>query len=147
MVGVVLDDRRANGAGRGWIAARFPVEKRRFWETAIESAVQKWNLLSIDAPNGTLDPIIVAEDDGARAVLLVLHPGQSLGDHQVRENAWVSVVEGSVRVSADGESTEVGPGGLLRFEPAERHSLSTESGARILLILTPWPAEGHFPAP
>ena len=33
----------------------------------------------------------------------------------------------------------------MRFEPAERHSLSTESGARILLLLTPWPGAGHYP--
>ena len=107
--------------------------------------MQQWNLLTIDAPNGALDPIVVAEDDGARAVLVVLHPGQELGDHQVRENAWVSVVEGSVRVTAGEQVTDVGPGSLLRFEPAERHSLRTESGARILLTLTPWPADGHYP--
>ena len=36
-------------------------------------------------------------------------------------------------------------GALLRFEPAERHSLRSEGGARILLLLTPWPGEGHYP--
>jgi hypothetical protein len=45
--------------------------------------VQRWNLLDLDAPDGTRDPLVLYSDDGARAVLIVLRPGQSLGDHQV----------------------------------------------------------------
>ena len=48
--------------------------------------------------------------------------------------------------TADTESVELGPGGLVRFEPAERHSLSSSGGARILIVLTPWPGAGHYPA-
>jgi quercetin dioxygenase-like cupin family protein len=107
--------------------------------------VQRWDLLAIDAPNGTRDPVVVAQDDGARAVLIVLEPGQELGEHQVKENAWVAVVDGVVRVSAGTDSAEVGAGTLLRFDPAERHSLSSGGGARILLLLTPWPGAGHYP--
>jgi quercetin dioxygenase-like cupin family protein len=107
--------------------------------------VQHWDLLAIDAPQGTRDPVVVAQDDGARAVLVVLSPGQELGEHQVKENAWVAVVDGSVRVTAGGESKDVSAGQLLRFNPAERHSLSTDAGARILMILTPWPGAGHYP--
>jgi quercetin dioxygenase-like cupin family protein len=106
--------------------------------------VQRWNLLAIDAPQGTRDPVVVAQDAGARAVLVVLSPGQELGEHQVKENAWVAILEGSVRVAAPGESHDVGPGTLLRFEPGERHSLASADGARILMLLTPWPAEGHY---
>jgi hypothetical protein len=35
-------------------------------------------------------------------------------------------------------------GMLLTFEPNERHSIATDTGARILLVLSPWPGEGHF---
>lgn len=107
--------------------------------------MQRWNLLEIGAPQGTRDPVVVHQDDGARAVLVVLQPGQELGEHQVRENAWVCVVEGTVQVTSGAETAVVGAGSLLRFEPAERHSLSARTGARILLILTPWPGEGHYP--
>ena len=107
--------------------------------------MERWDLLAIDAPNGTRDPVVVAQDDGARAVLIVLEPGQELGEHQVKENAWVAVVEGAVRVTAGPDSAEVGAGTLLRFDPAERHSLSSDGGARILLLLTPWPGAGHYP--
>ena len=77
-------------------------------------------------------------------VLIVLKPGQRLGDHQVKENAWVTVLEGSVRIAAGGQSVDARPGMLCRFDPDERHALSSEEGARVLLLLAPWPGEGHY---
>jgi quercetin dioxygenase-like cupin family protein len=106
--------------------------------------MQHWNLLAIDADRGTRDPYVVHQDDGARAVLVVLTPGQALGEHQVKENAWVAVVEGAVQVEAGSEQLELETGALMRFEPGERHSVSSARGARILMLLTPWPGEGHF---
>jgi quercetin dioxygenase-like cupin family protein len=106
--------------------------------------VQHWDLRSIDAPRGTRDPVVVHQDEGARAVLVALEPGQALGEHQVKENAWVVVVEGTVQVAAGADTVELGSGGLLRFEPGERHSLSSRDGARILMVLTPWPGAGHY---
>ena len=108
--------------------------------------MQHWDLRSIDAPRGTRDPYVVHQDAGARAVLISLEPGQALGEHQVKENAWIVVIEGNVQVAADSQAVELGPGGLVRFEPAERHSLSSQGGARILIVLTPWPGAGHYPA-
>jgi hypothetical protein len=35
-------------------------------------------------------------------------------------------------------------GTLVHFEPDERHFVRSEGGARILLLLAPWPGEGHF---
>ena len=34
--------------------------------------------------------------------MIVLNPGQEMGDHQVKENAWVTVLDGAVRLSAGG---------------------------------------------
>ena len=107
-------------------------------------AVQRWDLLQLDAPDGTRDPIVLHSDAGARAVLVVLQPGQSLGDHQVKENAWVTVLDGTVQISAGGDTADAGPGTLARFDPDERHALRSDSGARILLVLAPWPGEGHY---
>jgi quercetin dioxygenase-like cupin family protein len=106
--------------------------------------VQRWNMLELDAPDGTRDPIVLHSDDGARAVLIVLQPGQSLGDHQVKENAWITVLDGTVQVTAGGDTVDASPGELVRFEPDERHALHSESGARILMLLAPWPGEGHY---
>ncbi len=80
----------------------------------------------------------------ARAVLVVLNPGQALGDHQIKENAYMAVVDGSVVVGSGGERHESGAGTLLYFDADERRSVRTEQGARILLLLTPWPGEGHY---
>jgi quercetin dioxygenase-like cupin family protein len=107
--------------------------------------MQHWDLLAVDAARGTRDPYVVHQDDAARAVLVVLAPGQELGEHQVKENAWISVVEGIVDVVCDGERLELGHGSLMRFEPGERHAISSAEGARILMLLSPWPGEGHFP--
>jgi quercetin dioxygenase-like cupin family protein len=106
--------------------------------------MQQWDLLSIDAPQGTRDPVVLHSDDGARAVLIVLEPGQELGDHQVKENAWVTVLDGSVSVTAGGETAEASRGALFHFAPDERHSLRSGDGARVLLLLAPWPGEGHY---
>jgi quercetin dioxygenase-like cupin family protein len=106
--------------------------------------MQRWNLLELDAPDGTRDPIVLHSDDGARAVLIVLQAGQSLGDHQVKENAWITVLEGTVQITAGGDTVDASPGVLVRFEPDERHALASDSGARILMLLAPWPGEGHY---
>jgi quercetin dioxygenase-like cupin family protein len=106
--------------------------------------VQRWDLLDIDAPDGTRDPLVLHSDDGARAVLVVLSPGQELGDHQVKENAWVTVLDGVVTVRTAAGSFDAGRGTLVRFEPDERHALGSSEGARILMLLAPWPGEGHY---
>ena len=108
------------------------------------AAMQHWDLLAVDASRGTRDPYVVHQDEGARAVLIVITPGQALGDHQVKENQWVVVVEGTVHIAAGAEQVELHQGSLMRFEPGERHSVSSPDGARILMLLTPWPGEGHF---
>lgn len=106
--------------------------------------MEHWALQEIETPNGTRDPVVLRSDEGGRAVLLGINAGQELGDHQVKEIAWLTVVEGTVRVSADGNSVEAGPGALFRFAPDERHSVASDGGARILLFLAPFPGAGHY---
>ena len=107
--------------------------------------MQSWNLLEIETPDGSRSPVVLHSTDGeARAVLIGLKPGQRLGNHQVTEAAWLVVVEGAAVVEGDGERVDVGPGLLVRFDPADRHAISSESGARLLLLLAPWPGEGHY---
>lgn len=106
--------------------------------------MQSWNLLEIETPGGSRSPVVVHSDDEARAVLIRLDPGQFLGDHQVKEAAYIVVVDGSVRVIAGGDLVDAGAGTLLQFEPDERRSVSSDGGARILLLLAPWPGVGHY---
>jgi quercetin dioxygenase-like cupin family protein len=106
--------------------------------------VRSWNLNEIETPSGSRSPVVLDSDEAARVVLIGLDPGQELGEHQVKEHAFVLVVEGTVRVDAGGESLEAPTGTLFTFEPDERRAVSTENGARILLFLAPWPGPGHY---
>jgi quercetin dioxygenase-like cupin family protein len=106
--------------------------------------MQSWNLREIEAPGGSRSPSVLLSEDEARAVLLALEPGQELGDHQVKEHAWLVVVDGSALIGGGGDELEAGVGTLVHFEPDERHFVRSEGGARILLLLAPWPGEGHF---
>jgi quercetin dioxygenase-like cupin family protein len=106
--------------------------------------VQSWNLRELETAGGTRSPIVLHSTDEARAVLIGIDPGQELGDHQVHEHAYLVVVDGRVQVEAAGERLEAGPGTLVRFEEKERHRVSSPQGARVLMILAPWPGPGHY---
>ena len=93
--------------------------------------MRHWNLTEIEAKGGSRSPVVLDSDDAARAVLIVLEPGQSLGDHQVKEHAFILVVQGAVRVDSGGEGMEAPTGTLFTFEPDERRSVSSPDGARI----------------
>jgi quercetin dioxygenase-like cupin family protein len=106
--------------------------------------MQHWDLQAIETPGGSRSPVVLRSDEAARAVLVVLEPGQRLGEHQVKEHALVSVLAGAVRVESGGETVEGGPGCFFSFDADERRSISTDGGARILMVLAPWPGEGHY---
>ena len=106
--------------------------------------MQSWNLREIPTPDGTRDPVVLLSENPARAVLIEIQPGQELGDHQVKEHAFLTVVEGEVTVEGGGEARQAATGTLVFFAPNERHAVRSAGGARILLVLAPWPGEGHY---
>jgi quercetin dioxygenase-like cupin family protein len=107
--------------------------------------VQHWRLDEIPTPDGSRSPVVLHSRDGeSRTVLIALQPGQELGEHQVKEAAYLLVVSGGVRVEARDESVDATAGDLFRFEPDERHSVVSGDGAKVLLMLAPWPGEGHY---
>ena len=106
--------------------------------------MRSWRLPEIETPDGSRSPVVLHSDDEARAVLIGLNPGQELGDHQVKEHAFIVVVDGTARIEAGGEAIEADAGTLVAFEPDERHVIASDSGAKILLLLAPWPGEGHY---
>lgn len=106
--------------------------------------MRTWNLLEIETPGGSRSPVVLNSDDEARAVLVGLSPGQALGQHQVKEYAYIAVVDGQITVETGNETVEAGPGTLFRFEPDERRSVSSRDGARLLLLFAPWPGIGHY---
>jgi quercetin dioxygenase-like cupin family protein len=106
--------------------------------------VEQWDLNAVGV--SSTQPLVLATADQARAILIKLDPGQEYGDHQVLEGAWLLVVDGIAQVTAGGDVVEAGPATLLRFEPGERREVRSDAGARLLLMLAPWPAVGHYRA-
>lgn len=107
--------------------------------------MQHWKLYEIETPDGARSPVVLHSRDGeSRVVLIALEPGQELRDHQVTEAALVLVVSGEARIEAAGDAVRAVAGDLFHFAPNERHAVSSEGGARILLTLAPWPGVGHY---
>lgn len=104
--------------------------------------MQNWDLNSVEAvPH---QPQILASAHDARTIVLNLPAGEELQEHEVHERARLVVVGGEVEVTIpSGETTSAGAGHLFEFDPGERHTVAARSDARLLLILTPWPGDGH----
>jgi quercetin dioxygenase-like cupin family protein len=104
--------------------------------------MKSWDLNAVSLSPHT--PEILESGDDGRAIVLEIPAGGSLREHQVHERAWVLVVSGDVAISSEsGPPVSGGPGLMVRFEPHERHSVDAVSTARIMLLLTPWPGDGH----
>jgi redox-sensitive bicupin YhaK (pirin superfamily) len=104
--------------------------------------MKNWDLKTVDA--GGHMPRILSSSDEARLVVLAVPAGERLQDHEVHERAWVVVVEGQIAVSTGSEEPILGdPGTLFELAPHERREVLARTDARILLILAPWPGDGH----
>jgi quercetin dioxygenase-like cupin family protein len=104
--------------------------------------MKSWDLKTVDAERH--QPEILASAEDARTILLHLPAGEELQEHEVHERARVVVVDGEVDVSTPGgEPTAASAGHLFEFDPGERRTVTAQSDARLLLILTPWPGDGH----
>ena len=75
----------------------------------------------------------------ARSILIKLPAGKEMQEHQVHERAYVVVIEGEVELGGQ----IGGPGLAAVFDPGERHAVRATSDARLLLVLAPWPGDGH----
>jgi len=105
-------------------------------------AVNTWDLKSLDLKPRL--PEILTSTPDARAIALHLGPGETLAEHEVHERAWLVVLDGEIEVGAsDGSRASGGTGMLVEFAPGERHEVRASSDARLLLLLTPWPGQGH----
>ena len=107
--------------------------------------MRHWRLPEVETPHGARSPVVLHSKEGAeRAVLLELRAGEALGEHSVKESALLLVLDGTVRVRDADESVDGATGSLFHFEPDERHSVTSDTGARLLLVLAPWTGEGHY---
>ncbi|MEX1142368.1 MAG: cupin domain-containing protein [Thermoleophilaceae bacterium] len=88
-------------------------------------------------------PEILSSGDAARVIALNLPAGELLQEHEVHEQALLVVLEGEVEVESGGETIGGRRGLVAEFGPGERHEVRATHDARLLLVLTPWPGDGH----
>jgi redox-sensitive bicupin YhaK (pirin superfamily) len=100
--------------------------------------MEHWDLRTVE-----VDPrqprILHSARGEARSILINLPAGEALQDHQVHERAYVVVIDGDVEIG----DTTAGTGSLVVFAPKERHAVKATRDARLLLVLAPWPGDGH----
>jgi redox-sensitive bicupin YhaK (pirin superfamily) len=100
--------------------------------------MEHWDLRALDVEPH--HPKILHSARGeARSIAIQLPAGEELQEHQVHERAYVVVIDGEVEL---GDATG-GPGFAAVFDPQERHAVRAKSDARLLLVLAPWPGDGH----
>jgi quercetin dioxygenase-like cupin family protein len=104
--------------------------------------MQTWDLSELGVEPHR--PEVLSSDGEGRVIALQLPAGERLQEHQVHERAWLLVVDGKIEINTpDGDSADGGPGLLAIFDPKERHQVQAVEDARLLLVLSPWPGDGH----
>lgn len=88
-------------------------------------------------------PEILSSSEAARVIALTLPSGELLQDHEVHERAWLVVLDGQVEIEAGEDRASGGSGLVAEFGPHERHEVRATADARLLLVLAPWPGDGH----
>ncbi len=104
--------------------------------------MQTWDVRSVDVEPHF--PQVLRTDDEGRAIVINLPAGEALQEHQVHERAWLVVADGEVELEpAEGPVVRGGPGLLAHLDPKERHEVRALKDSRLLLLLVPWPGDGH----
>ncbi len=103
--------------------------------------MESWDVSSLQVEPH--HPRVLRSDEHSRAIAIDLPEGEQLQDHQTHEAAWLLVADGEVEIDAGGETQTAGAGFLAHFEEDERREVRSRSHARVVMILEPWPGEGH----
>jgi quercetin dioxygenase-like cupin family protein len=103
--------------------------------------VESWDTRSLDIKPH--HPEVLRSDGEGRVIAIHLPAGEELQEHQVHERAYLIVTDGEVEVEHGGATETAGPGYLAVFDPNERREVRARSDSRLVLILAPWPGEGH----
>jgi quercetin dioxygenase-like cupin family protein len=100
-----------------------------------------WDIASL--PVEPHHPEVLRSDDETRVIAINLPGGERLREHQVHERAWLVVANGEIEIEEGTQTVSGGPGLLAHFGPNERREVRAKSDARLILLLSPWPGEGH----
>jgi hypothetical protein len=105
--------------------------------------MESWDLKTVEVEPH--QPRILASADDARTIVLNLPEGEELQEHEVHERARLIVIDGDVDVAMEGgaDFANASAGHLFEFDPGERRTVVARSDARLLMVLSPWPGDGH----
>jgi quercetin dioxygenase-like cupin family protein len=106
-----------------------------------EENLETWDIASLDVEPH--HPAVLRSDDETRVIAINLPAGDELQEHQVHERAYLFVAGGEIEIKQGGETVSGGTGFLAHFDPQERREVRATSDARVVLLLSPWPGEGH----
>lgn len=104
--------------------------------------MQTWDLKQLKVEPH--HPQVLLSQDEGRAIAIHLPKGEQLQEHQTHERSWLIVADGEIQIDdTTGETIKGGPGLMAEFAPNERREVTATEDARLLLILSPWPGDGH----
>ena len=105
--------------------------------------MQQWDLTAANEGSRT-GPRVLFSTPEARAVVIDLARDEEMGDHQVRERALLNVLRGTITCASGADTATCAEGTLVLLEPGEPHVVRALQPTRLLLVLAPWPAPGHY---
>ena len=104
--------------------------------------MKAWSVADMDVEPH--HPLVLDSSEEGRLIVIELPEGEEMQEHRVHERAWLMVARGTVEIDdSDGETLGGGPGLVAEFSPNEARTVRAVEDARILLLLSPWPGEGH----
>lgn len=86
------------------------------------------------APGSTVSRTVL-RDQGARVVLFSFDSGEELSEHTAAVPILLTVLDGRLRVQADGDPVELRPGGLVHIGARVPHALTALEPSRMALVM------------
>lgn len=86
------------------------------------------------APESTVSRTVF-KGEGVRVVLFAFDAGQELSEHTAAVPILLQVLDGRLRVGADGEQVELAPGGLVHIGSRVPHDVRALEPSRMVLTM------------
>jgi quercetin dioxygenase-like cupin family protein len=86
---------------------------------------------------------------GARVQVVTIQPGDTIEDHYHRRaHEFYYILQGTCRLTVNGQTRSLAPGDMLLMEPGDVHNLSNPGSApfRVLVFKTNGDDDTHWPS-
>jgi quercetin dioxygenase-like cupin family protein len=111
--------------------------------TRRQNVRKEWGLMEhiaelgalVEVATGSIVSRTILKAEGARVVLFSFDEGQELTEHTAAVPILLQVLDGRLRVGADGRHVELGPGGLVHIGSRVPHEVLALEPARMLLTM------------